>query len=240
MKANKRFNGKPGEEYDLSAIAFPYRNHQHALITKIIKNEFSKESIKTINALEIGFGTGFTTEAILRSDKRIKVTSIDNEPKMLKQAKMYLSKNFYNKRYRLILSDALTFLEKQRPNQFNVFVSALTIHNFEKDYRKKVIKDIYTILRSGGIFINVDKYALDSKSKHKKSLEWQLISFKEKYSKINRQDLVEEWTRHYIYDDKPDIIMKESDSIRLMKRTGFRKIRIFYRKQMEAILVARK
>jgi len=235
-----KFKDKTGEEFDLSAIAIPHREELQEFIGKVIENEFKGKLIEVIRVLEIGCGTGYTTSIILDSDSRVKVTAVDNEPKMLKQARKQLSSFIAEKRVELIEADALEFIKKQKSESYDVFASALTLHNFNRDCRERIIKEIFRVLKVEGIFINADKYALDNKLKHEKSLDWQLDQFKNKFSKINRPDLIDEWINHYLEDEKPGIIMKEADSIALMKNCRFKDINIMFRKHMEAILVAKK
>ena len=237
---DKRFQGKTGEEFDLSAIAIPHRQEMHELIGSVIQDEFKDKDVKLIEILEIGFGTGFTTKIIAESDNRVKVFAIDNEVKMLRQAESILAPLIQEDKINLIHEDALRFLEQQDSGSYDVFVSSATLHNFEQKYRQKILEEIHRVLKPKGLFINADKYALDDENQHKESLNWQLQEFKNKLSPLNRQDLVGEWTQHYLDDDKPERIMKELKSIELMKSLGFKDIEIIFRKHMEAILIARK
>jgi len=237
---DKRFRGKTGEEFDLAAIAMPNREELQNTIGKIIKEEFHRNPVDEIRVLEIGFGTGYTTKIILNSDDRIRIVGVDSEEEMFKQAKENLSKFIENKRVEMIKADALEFLKKQDSDSSDVFASALTLHNFERDCREKVIKECHRVLKQGGLFINADKYALDDEAEHKKTLKWQLQQFKEKFAQINRPDLIQEWTNHYLEDEKPETIMQQSESIKSMSKNGFKDVKIVFRKQMEAVLVARK
>lgn len=237
---NKRFGGSLGDDYEISAIGFPNREKLQRKIGKEIKRKFQSKKISEIKVLEIGCGSGYTSLIILDSDKRIKITAVDNEEKMLKEGRKNLTKFIKNKRIKLIKEDALGFLKKQKANSFDVFVSAATLHNFHKNYRKKVIKEIYRILKLGGIYINSDKYALDDESKQKKLLKLVIQQFKEIYTKINRLDLVKEWEKHFLEDERKNIIMKESESINLMKKVGFKNLKIILRIEMEAVLIANK
>lgn len=235
---NKRFHGKIGREFDISAIAIPHRKKMHELIGSNIKKELKRKNEKNLKALEIGFGTGYTTKIILNSGKKIELIAIDNEEAMLKQAKKNLFADIKNKRVKLVKKDALEFLKKQKSDSYNFFISSETLHNFKKNYRNKVLKEIYRILKSEGVFINEDKYALDNLTKHKKELNWQLKQFKNQFNKRGERDLIKIWTKHYIDDEKTDRKMKESESINLMKKLGFKEIRIKNRIHMEAILTA--
>lgn len=237
---DKRFHGKAGEEYELFKLACPHFEELENTLGKIIKEQFQDKNTSEIKVLEIGCGPGYTTLIIFDSDRRTKIVAVDNEPVMIEQAKEILNDHIKKNRVKLIYGDALEFLQKQSSDSFDVFASGFTLHNLPKDFREEVIKEIYRVLKPEGIFVNADKYALDNESEHKQSLHWQLQQFKEKYSPINRQDLIEEWTNHYLEDDKPNIIMKESDSMKSMNKIGFNDIKIVFRKQMDAVLFARK
>lgn len=235
-----KFGGKIGEGYDLLVLAIPYFKEFENSVGKTIKNRLSGSARKIINVLEIGCGTGKTTEIILKSCPKIKIVAVDNEPVMLKQAKSNL-KNYIRKgRVKLINKDALDFLKGLPDNSYDIFASALTLHNFNKAYRRKLLAEVYRTLRKGGFFVNADRYASDNKNKFKKALEWQIRQYKEKFSKIDRHDLIEEWIAHEKLDKKPSVIMKEKVSINQMKAIGFKNMKIIYRKTNHAILVAEK
>ncbi len=237
---DKRFHGKAGEEYNLFKLACPHFEELENKLGKVIREQFQNKNISEIKVLEIGCGPGYTSLIILDADKRTKIVAVDNEPVMVEQAKEILKEFIDHGRVQLIEDDALEFLKKQSSDSFDVFASGFTLHNLPNDFREKVLKEICRVLKSEGIFVNADKYALNNESEHRKSLNWQLQQFKEKYSQINRSDLIEEWTKHYLQDDKTNIIMRESDSIKSMNGIGFKDIKILFRKQMDAVLFARK
>ena len=95
-------------------------------------------------------------------------------------------------------------------------------------------------MKPESIFVNGDIYALDNDKEYKKSLEWQMQEFRKLCFKIDRYDLLEEWTRHCEEDYKPEVIMKEGEAIKLMKEIGFKNIELVFRKYTKAVLFARK
>jgi ubiquinone/menaquinone biosynthesis C-methylase UbiE len=235
---NKRFSGKTGEEYELFKLGCPHFEKLEKKVGEVIKKKFKNKKLKEINAVEIGCGPGYTTLIILNSDKRLKIISIDNEKVMINQAKIILKDLIKKDRVKLIHEDALKYLKKQKDNSFDVFASGFTLHNFSDKYRRKVLIEIYRVLRQEGIFVNADKYALDNKREHRESLKWQLNQFKKEYSKIKREDLTREWSKHYLEDERKDILMKELDSIKFMNKIGFKNTKIMLRKKMDAVLFA--
>ena len=115
--------------------------------------------------------------------------------------------------------------------------SGLTIHNFKVDYREDVLKEIFRVLKSGGTFINADKYVPDDLEEYKKEYDWQMQQFRD-------ADVTEEvregWIKHYEVDNRPEIIMKERESVELMKRIGFVDVATSNRHHLEMLLIAKK
>ncbi len=231
----KRFNNAIGEEYELFKLAVPHYDELQEKIAELINTKYNQKSIKV---LEIGCGPGQTTLKLLKNSKST-ITAIDNEPVMIEQAKEVMKDFIDESRVHLILGDALEFLKKQEDNAFDVVASGYTIHNFKQDYRKEVLKEIYRILKKEGLFINADKYARDDKKEHDEDLKWQIKQF-EVYDSINRSDLKDSWTKHYIEDENPEVIMYEGNSIDDMKSIGYLNIEVIYRNHMEAIVIGTK
>jgi ubiquinone/menaquinone biosynthesis C-methylase UbiE len=236
MKKDKT-NEKMYEEYELFSLACPHFNELQNLVGDTIKKYFSKRE-ESISVLEIGSGDGYTTKIILDSLTNINLTSVDNQNLMILKTNDNLREYISNKRLNLIEFDALEYLKKQKDNSIDIFASAFTLHNFNQEYRKEVLFHIYRILKYGSLFINSDKYAMDSIKDHEKSLKYQLTEFKRVFSKENRKDLLKEWTQHYLDDNQKDKVMFESIAIKQMKNLGFKEVKNIFREQMEATIIA--
>jgi ubiquinone/menaquinone biosynthesis C-methylase UbiE len=123
---------------------------------EFLSNELTElDSNKELEILEIGTGTGITTEIILKSRKNIKLTSIDIDKEMIEFASQTLS-SFSNVNF--IVSDAFDYTKTISANNFDFVVSGFTIHNFTNNYRQILFNEIYRILKPKGIFINADKF----------------------------------------------------------------------------------
>ena len=131
---SKRFHGKIGEEYNLFKLVCPhYEELQEKLAEKIKSFSNNKET----KAIEIGFGSGYTTAIVLEKNPKIKIVAIDNEPTMIKQAEIVLKLFIDNKSVTLVESDALTYLKSLNKESFDILFSGLTLHNFKKEYRSR-------------------------------------------------------------------------------------------------------
>src|SRR3989344_1389386 len=198
----QRFHNKLGYEYELFKLASPHYDELENSVGDLIKETFSNSNLSEINTLEIGFGAGATTIVILNSDKKVRLTAIDNESTMLPKVTEKLV-HVNPERYKLIIEDGLSFLMKSSDNSYDVVASAWVLHNFTTDYRNKVLGEIYRVLKPGGVFINADKIETTDRVQHAKNMEWQLAQF-DVFDRIGRPELKVEWTKHYLEDSAPN------------------------------------
>lgn len=230
-----RFSGVLGSDYGLRYLAMPYNDEFQGTIKDTLKTHFADKPDSEFNVVEAGCGTGITTIRILDADPRIKIVAIDNEKKMIEQAEQTLAD--LKDRVKFVEADILSVLEETVDASVDAFSSCLTIHNFPAEYREKVIGEVARVLKSGGIFINADKYAFDDLEAHLRSLDEQIQSF-DVFDTIGRPDVKEAWTKHYHQDENTKIT--ESEQIKILEDLGFEDIKVIFRKSMEAVITARK
>jgi ubiquinone/menaquinone biosynthesis C-methylase UbiE len=234
---NTRFGGAIGGDRLASIrLSMPHHDEMQKLVGNALKNAFRNYPGAEIHVVEIGIGIGYTAKEILEADKRIKLQSVDNEPKMIGEAAKNLEKYISEGRLKIEKRDALQFLRDIAENSMESVASAFTLHNFENSYREKVLKEIFRILKPGGIFINADKYVPDDEKEYKKEYEWQMRQFENAPDSETKQG----WIEHYITDNQPNIIMREKESMEIMKRLGFVSIETSSRFHLELLLLARK
>ncbi|MCK4589695.1 MAG: class I SAM-dependent methyltransferase [Nanoarchaeota archaeon] len=236
MKDN-RFTGKTSTEYSLLTKAMPYYDELQQQVGLAIVHHYQNCSKDIIRVLEVGTGTGFTAKAILENEPRAVVTTVDKEQSMLDQARKNLEG--YVGRVEFIESDALDYLEGLKTS-FDSFASGITLHNFERNSRHRILKLIFGALVPGSLFVNADKYALDDPNEHRKLLDWQVNQYIKIFLREGKPDLIERWIDHEEYDHQSKILMEEGESIREMEQVGFENIKIIYRNKMHAVLVATK
>lgn len=103
----------------------------------------------SVSVLELGSGTGYVTEQVLRRNPEARVTCIDMTPEMLAVA-----------RSKPKLED-VTFLEGDfrdvwPDERFDVVITTLCLHHLPDADRATVIRRISATLNGGGRFINGD------------------------------------------------------------------------------------
>ena len=246
MTDEKRFSGIEGTEYDLVArVAFQPALQAEDAIRDILSRAFYTTRKESIKVLELGCGTGITTEEILDAHPRIHVDAIDNEPNMVKQADERLhSRQSYWLRFNISEHDALKFVTiypkySSSWRNYDAVVSGFMIHNLTKSYRAKLYPAIFEVLRKGGIFINADKIAPDDLKEHRMYFNRQMKQF-DKLTEMGRKDLADAWKAHYERDNKSNLKLTESELIGGLKSAGFSDISKVFRQFMEAVYIARK
>jgi ubiquinone/menaquinone biosynthesis C-methylase UbiE len=215
-----------------------YVSFEENILVKL--NNYNNSS-SIIKVLEIGFGTGITTNIILKSRNDIKVYAIDNDPDTLKLASNNLSK-WLNKNLVLELSDAIEYLDNIVDGYFDIIISGFTIHNFEKTYRENVYKAIYRVLVNKGLFINADKFTPIDINIRINSLKYRINKYIDVFLKANKTELLKEWISHYIDDVSYEKMMTIKETKLQLKNIGFNNIIVEKEnlQEMTAILTAQK
>ncbi|KQC04982.1 MAG: hypothetical protein APR53_09260 [Methanoculleus sp. SDB] len=107
-----------------------------------------------ITVLELGSGTGYVTEQILRKNPDAEITCIDMTPEMLSIARKkptLAGVAFLEGDFRDVWPDG----------QFDVVITTLCLHHLPDADRATIVRRIHTSLNNGGRFINGDVFKPD-------------------------------------------------------------------------------
>lgn len=233
------FSGVIGQEYQLLKLICPSATEMSRLVGVEV-GEYCKSKSDPQSIVELGGGTGITTLSILSADERSHVLSVDNEPTMQNQAKQSLEAWVDSGRLAFSSNDALSALKQLEGDSVDIVASAYTLHNFEAGYRQQVIKEIFRVLKSGGQFINGDRYALDELSVHTRNTQKEVAGYFKVLIEIDRLDLLEHWVIHLFNDESENHIMRESIALQQMIEAGFERIQFKLRHEVNALLTATK
>ena len=192
----------------------------------------------TINILELGGGTGITTLSLLLSDESVQVLSVDSEPTMQNQAKLSLKQWADSGRLSFDGRDALTVLKSLASNSLDSVASAYTLHNFLDSYRAEVMQEIYRVLKTGGQFINGDRYGLDDISAHTRMIQQEVSGYFKALIKIDKLDVLEHWIVHLFSDESENHVMRESFALQQLAAVGFVDIQLAHRYEVNALVSA--
>jgi tRNA (cmo5U34)-methyltransferase len=223
------------EDYNLFKLAVPHHDELQETITTALRTYArNHKDQEQLLLLEIGCGTGLTTKRLLASDPRVFVIAVDIDPKMRALATKYLAD--YDSRVRFE-SDVLSALASPTlgVQTIDIVASAYTLHNLEHGVRKSIVSSTSKRIKTGGLYINADKYAHDEPVQHIASLTQQLQAF-DVFTRLGRPDLQKYWTTHYLNDEATKIT--ESQEIQLLEELGFHTVTRKYRKGMESTIMA--
>jgi ubiquinone/menaquinone biosynthesis C-methylase UbiE len=231
------FSGVIGQEYQSLMLICPLAAHMSRLVAETVA-DYSLTHPDKLNIVELGGGTGITTAMILSASENLTVTSVDNEPIMQSQAKNNLQ--FWEQQGRLtfLADDALTALKKLPDNSVDIVASAYTLHNFLHSYRAQVIAEVFRVLKSGGQFINGDRYGLDDVCAHTLAIQNELAGYFKVFTAQNRLDLLEQWTIHLFSDESENHLMRESFALKQLEQAGFVQIKLSHRAEVNALVTA--
>ena len=234
-----RFSGLFSSEYRLLRLAYPAMDEFQGKVVDLLKEYQTSRQEAALRVLEIGCGDGFTTRLLLESVERLKLSAVDNEPKMLATANIGLRDYVDSGNLEIHENDALSFLENCGKNSFDAIVSVWTTHNFLRNYRSIFLKQCFRVLKPGGVFINGDKFA-QTASLHKVAVLSQFSTFLDVYATADRLNFLREMILHNLEDEFPDRVMSEVSAKKEMIAIGFTNIKVKYRRNMEAVLVSLK
>jgi len=233
------FSGVIGQEYETLKLICPLAAKMSRLVGGAVA-EFSEQKTAEIKVLELGGGTGITSLSILLANELVSVLSVDSEPTMQNQAKQSLKEWSDNGRIRFDGRDALSVLKDLDSNSLDIVASAYTLHNFLDSYRAEVMREIYRVLKTGGQFINGDRYGLDDISTHTRVIQQEVSGYFKALVAINKLDVLEHWIVHLFSDESENHVMRESFSLQQLSDVGFINVSLTQRCEVNALVKASK
>jgi ubiquinone/menaquinone biosynthesis C-methylase UbiE len=220
-KSERRFRGKISADYELVMQGIPHLSAIDEQLVSAIRAYTPAIPAPRLNVLEIGCGSGRATTRFLSSRPDVKLVAIDNEPEMLAQAEQNLRNEIKQHKLELVQNDALAYLQSVGDSCFDIVASVMALHNFERSYRSRVLREIHRVLKPGGLFINGDKYPPDDPAEFYRMLPLHLAPFFDVLGPAGRADLLREVVMHELADLAPNRVMKENESLRETSEIGF-------------------
>lgn len=105
-----------------------------------------------IRVLDLGAGTGLFSKHVLGKYPKANFVLYDLAEKMLGVARMRFGNNA--EQFQYIVGD---YRRIEGAQGYNLVISSLSIHHLEDQEKRELFGRIYSMLRSGGVFLNVDQ-----------------------------------------------------------------------------------
>ena len=238
-KYDAMFSGVIGQDYDMLNLICPLATKMSHLVGETLKN-FAATKTDKLSVVELGGGTGITTLALLNASENTQILSIDNEPVMQNQAKQNLNAWVEKGQLSFSENDALTALKNLPDSSVDVIASAYTLHNFLNTYRADVVIEMFRVLKSGGQFINGDRYALDDISQHTRATQVEVAEYFRILIAENKLDLLQHWIIHLFNDESENYVMRETVALKQLRNAGFINVTLTNRTAVNALVSATK
>lgn len=132
-----------------------------ATMGKIVERLFSKycKEHKRIlrnqgTLLEVGCGYGFNLENWAKKNKHARIVGIDIDPKAVEFTKKIVDQNSWNDRIE-VMNTTIDEYALANKSKFDVIILNQVLHEMDPDenYRKRVLEDLYTMLKDNGILV---------------------------------------------------------------------------------------
>lgn len=235
--SERRFQGKISADYLLVMQGIPHLPEIDREVISAIRDFRSPAPAGKLNVLEIGCGSGRATAKLLASRPDLNLTAVDNEPQLLNQTRQNLQNEIKQGKLALVESDALAYLQSVGSGHFDIVASVMALHNFERTYRNRALREIYRILKPGGLFVNGDKYPPDDPAEFYRMLPLHLAPFFDVLGPAGRADLLKEVVMHELADLAPDRVMKENEFLREASEIGYGGCKFTCRKNYDVVFL---
>lgn len=203
--------------------SIPGYDQLHKVVEKTVREYSRKRAIKKI--LELGIGTGLTSEKILKIIPTASLIAIDFSEQMMSGAKKRLSK--YNVRY--IFHD---YSEADFDADFDIVLSVIGIHHQSDKGKKELFKKISHCLKPGGMFIFGDLFTYRNQ---KKAAVNEARHYHHLVENARHNKALEDWSHHHKFQN---ILAPIEDQVEWLKKSGFSSVKVKYEHMSTALIIA--
>lgn len=174
--------------------------------------------------LDLGAGTGLLDVFFLKHFSYAKYLLVDVADKMLDVAKKRFS-GFENISY-----DVNDYSLNYNYKDYDMVISALSIHHLEHETKQNLFEKIYENLPSGGVFVNYDQFCYDNSELSKKA---DAFWCKKIENSTLSEDDIQKWKERW----KLDRELSVKQEIQMLEKAGFKKVEcIFYELKFGVII----
>ncbi len=207
-----------------------------ALIPKLIPRyqELQSQTIKLLglenktnaSILELGIGTGQSTELLLKLYHDVHVTGTDISPGMIVQGQKRLKK--YAKKVTFVEQDIAHFKLK---GKFDGCFGVLTVHHLNSAKKLQLFKRIYKLLKPGSTFVLGDLIKFPTV---KETQKYEQLWKRYLQSKLGKAKALY-WFENYLEEDIPSTI---PEHLKWLRKVGFTQVRCTWQYLNYAVLLA--
>jgi tRNA (cmo5U34)-methyltransferase len=182
-----------------------------------------------IRVLDLGAGTGLFSQHVLQKYPNATFVLWDLAEKMLGVAQQRFAEQADPFEFA-----AQDYRDLQVVEDFDLVISSLSIHHLTDDEKKRLCRRIYTALKAGGVFINVDQ--IKGETAYLQDLYWELWLRHTRANGAPEEQIRESIERRTAYDQ--DALL--ADQLRWLREAGFANVDCVYRHTFVGVFLAMK
>ena len=198
------------DNYDEHAeLAIPNYTALHEDLARMVGRIWQRDH--PLRLLDLGAGTGKTTEIILTRFPNAKAVAVDKFPEMLSHAEVRLGR--FTDRVEYLIGD---FMDIDFGLDFDLCVSSLAIHHQDPTGKQELFEKVFNALRPGGVFSMIDWIKFNDPEMQQFSFE--VAEEHVRKSLNSNPEIMSEWVEHWRYLNIPDSL---EDQLSWLKNCGF-------------------
>lgn len=205
--------------------SIPGHDNLHKELINTVR-EYSKDH-EMMKILELGIGTGLTSETILEVVPTASLKAVDFSKQMMDGAKKRLAK--FKVDY--LLGD---YSEMNFDTDFDMVVSVIGIHHQKDEGKRLLFKKILDSLKAGGVFIFGD--LVTYKNKYKAAVN-DARHYHHLVENARDEKSLEEWAHHHKF---LNVLAPIENQITWLKEVGFSSVEVRYEYLNTALIIAKK
>ena len=171
-----------------------------------------------LEVLDLGAGTGLFSSHVLGKYPHANFVLVDLAEKMLGVARGRFGND--SDQFQYVLGD---YRKLEGQQEYDLVISSLSIHHLEDEEKQALFGQIHTILRKGGIFINVDQIRGDTS--YLRDLYWNHWLEQVHEAGFSEERIQESIERRTTYDQEARL----EDQLEWLKSSGFQNVDCVYK-----------
>jgi len=182
-----------------------------------------------VRVLDLGAGTGLFSQHVLRKYPNATFVLTDVAAKMLAVAEQRFADQA--DRFEFAVED---YRNLQAVDEFDLVISSLSIHHLSDEEKKRLCRQIYMALQTGGVFVHVDQ--IKGETGYLQNLYWELWLGHVRAGGAPEEQIRESIERRMTYDQDAFL----ADQIQWLREAGFVNVDCVYRHTFVGVFLAMK
>ena len=194
-------------------------------LAELIEVRRQARDIPQLELLEIGCGTGITTEFVLSGVSVAFVDAIEPDQLMVECSKKRMGNDLFKKMVRFYPDEASTFCRKARQEgrTWDCVYSGFTLHNLDRSEQQEIVTNCAAVLRPGGLFAMAD-YAIPAGDDR-------IAAFKEHIDELfdilvptEAFNVLRGWVTHSLDDMRESRVQDEQRVVEMLQHANLKNI----------------